>query len=146
MADRHSKEQRSRNMSRIRKFGNESTELRMVKLFRQYGIAGWRRHLTLPGRPDFAFRRERVAVFVDGCFWHRCPRCNWTPASNVAYWENKFALNRARDRQANRALRRAGWRVVRVWECVLRTQPARVVSRIRQALARRPPPLTAHQE
>jgi G:T-mismatch repair DNA endonuclease (very short patch repair protein) len=58
MADRHTKEQRSRNMSRIRKFGNESTELTLLRLFRQYGIKGWRRHLDLPGRPDFTFAKS----------------------------------------------------------------------------------------
>lgn len=136
MADRHTKEQRSRNMSRIRKFGNESTEMRMIALFRQYGISGWRRHLKLPGRPDFAFRQERVAVFVDGCFWHCCPICNWRPASNRSYWKAKFALNVARDRAANRALRTAGWKVLRIWEHSVKEEPDRVVARVQRAVAR----------
>ena len=135
MADRHSREQRSHNMSRIRKFGNESTERRLVRLFRQHGVKGWRRHLPLPGRPDFTFRKERVVVFVDGCFWHHCPRCNWTPASSTDYWEAKFARNAATDNEANRALRRAGWKVVRVWEHTLKQQPGRVIARIRRALS-----------
>ena len=134
MADCHTQEQRSRNMSRIRKFGNESTELRLARLLRLHGITGWRRHLPLPGRPDFTFRRERVVVFVDGCFWHRCPRCNWTPTSNTRYWEAKFARNLAKDREANRALRKAGWHVLRIWEHVLGEQPSRVIVRIRRAL------------
>ncbi|MCI0462562.1 MAG: very short patch repair endonuclease [Gemmataceae bacterium] len=133
--DRHSKEQRSRNMARIRKFGNESTEMRMLRLFRQHGIKGWRRHLDLPGRPDFTFRRERVVLFIDGCFWHRCPRCNWTPASNTEYWAAKFARNLATDRDANRALRRAGWKVLRIWEHWLKQEPERVVARITRALS-----------
>lgn len=135
MADCHTKEQRSRNMSRIRKFGNESTELRLARLLRQHGIRGWRRHLPLPGRPDFTFRQERVVVFVDGCFWHRCPRCNWTPSDNRAYWEAKFARNLEKDRLADRALREAGWRVLRIWEHVLKKQPRRVIARILRALA-----------
>lgn len=132
--DRHSKEQRSRNMSRIRKFGNESTEMRLVRLLRQHRITGWRRHLKLPGRPDFAFRRERVVVFIDGCFWHRCPRCNWTPATNADYWLPKLERNVHKDREADRHLGEKGWTVVRVWEHELRESPESVFSRIRQAL------------
>jgi DNA mismatch endonuclease (patch repair protein) len=133
MADRHTKKQRSYNMSRIRKFGNKTTEIRMIALFQAYGIKGWRRHLPLPGRPDFTFRRARVVVFVDGCFWHGCPRCNWTPTSNTKYWSSKLVGNRAKDRDANRALRRSGWTVVRIWEHSLK-HPARVMARIRRAL------------
>ena len=136
MADRLTKEQRSRNMSRIRTFGNESTEMQMIKLLRQHGLKGWRRHLPLPGRPDFAFPYQRVAVFVDGCFWHRCLRCNWTPTSNTEYWEKKFATNQARDREANRALRQAGWIVFRIWEHSLRS-PANVIGRLHLALRRK---------
>ena len=134
MADRHTREQRSRNMASIRKFGNQSTELRLLKLFRQYGIKGWRRHLKLPGRPDFTFRRERVVVFVDGCFWHCCPRCKWRPTSNIDYWEAKLARNRAKDREANRALRRNDWTVVRIWEHALK-EPVRAINRLRRVLA-----------
>jgi len=137
MTDRHTKEQRSRNMSRIRKFGNESTELTLLRLFRQYGIKGWRRHLELPGRPDFSFRKERVVVFVDGCFWHRCPICNWTPASNAAYWLPKLACNVARDRDANQRLKKAGWHVLRIWEHDLKKRPKSVAARIQDELAKR---------
>jgi DNA mismatch endonuclease, patch repair protein len=136
MADRHTTEQRSRNMAHIRKFGNISTELRLAKLFRLHGITGWRRHLDLPGRPDFTFRKERVAVFVDGCFWHRCPTCNWVPASNLAYWETKLSSNVRKDREADRKLRASGWTVVRIWEHVLKRDPQRVLARVRRALQR----------
>jgi DNA mismatch endonuclease (patch repair protein) len=122
-------------MARISKFGDQSTELRLVKLFRWNGIKGWRRHLKLPGRPDFTFRRERVVVFADGCFWHSCPQCNWVPTSNTDYWEAKFARNRANDRDANRALRRAGWKVIRVWEHSLK-QPERVIRQVGAALGK----------
>lgn len=134
MPDRHTKEQRSRNMSRIRKFGNESTEVRLVRLFRQHRITGWRRHLKLPGRPDFTFRRERVVVFIDGCFWHRCPRCNWIPANNADYWLPKLERNVRKDREADHHLSEKGWTVLRVWEHDLRERPSSVVSQIRQAL------------
>src|SRR5439155_3796255 len=114
-------------------FGNRSTEMRMLMLLRQHRLTGWRRHARLPGRPDFVFLREMVAVFIDGCFWHCCPRCNWTPASNTAYWQAKFAMNKARDRDADKALRRAGWIVIRVWEHSLKDPPG-VMTRIARAL------------
>jgi DNA mismatch endonuclease, patch repair protein len=84
--------------------------------------------------PDFAFRRQRVAVFVDGCFWHGCPKHSTMPANNRAFWEKKLSGNQARDRVVSRTLRREGWRVVRVWEHELR-KPALVLARIRRVLA-----------
>jgi DNA mismatch endonuclease (patch repair protein) len=67
-------------------------------------------------RPDVVFRRARVAVFIDGCFWHGCPVHGTRPRSNTAYWDTKIARNRARDERADTALTAAGWRVVRLWE------------------------------
>lgn len=86
-------------------------------------------------RPDFVFRRERVAVFVDGCFWHGCPKhCN-QPANNREFWRRKLAGNRARDALVSRTLRRAGWRVVRIWEHELaRKNAERMLGKIRRAL------------
>lgn len=135
MADDLTPAQRSYAMSRVRSRGNATTELRVVQLLRSRGLAGWRRHQPLPGRPDFSFRREKVAIFVDGCFWHGCPRCFRMPATNVEYWETKIARNVARDRRTTRELRGKGWTVVRVWEHSLR-EPDRVVSRVRRALDR----------
>ena len=67
-------------------------------------------------RPDFVFRKARVAVFVDGCFWHGCPKHCKLPVNNRAFWRRKLAVNRARDRLVTRSLRRLGWRVIRLWE------------------------------
>jgi DNA mismatch endonuclease (patch repair protein) len=139
MADTHTREQRSRNMARIRKFGNKSTEGRLVELFRLHGINGWRRHLKLPGRPDFTFRRQRVVVFTDGCFFHKCPACGWTPASNTDYWLPKLARNVEKDRQADEQLRAGGWTVVRLWEHEIKRQPDEVIARVRQALGGQQP-------
>lgn len=69
-----------------------------------------------PIRPDIAFTRLRVAVFLDGCFWHGCPEHGSAPKANASYWLPKIARNRERDRQADRLLRDAGWTVVRIWE------------------------------
>jgi DNA mismatch endonuclease (patch repair protein) len=134
--DRHTKAQRSANMSRIRKFGNKSTEMRLVRLFREQGITGWRRHLKLPGRPDFTFRRERIVLFIDGCFWHRCPQCNWKPASNTRYWLPKLEQNVVKDREADRELAKRGWTVIRIWEHQLKKKPEEVISCILKALGR----------
>jgi len=100
------------------------------------------RHPSLSVRPDFVFRKERLAVFVDGCFWHGCPQHGTQPKGNRAFWRKKLASNRARDLRVNRALRAAGWRVVRIWEHALRRatlkpgNEARLVELIRQKLAR----------
>ena len=134
MTDIWSSEKRSEVMALVRCKGNRTTEGRMIALFREYGIKGWRRHQPLPGHPDFIFRRERVAVFVDGCFWHGCPACYRAPKSNVEFWERKVEGNRSRDRRVSRQLRQAGWSVIRVRECVLEKSPDAVAGRIQRKL------------
>lgn len=134
MSDVFTKEKRSEVMSRIRGRGNKDTEIALARLLRAEGITGWRRHTTLVGMPDFAFRRQRVAVFVDGCFWHGCPKHSKMPANNRAFWIKKLTDNKTRDRLVTRTLRKDGWRVIRVWEHDLRN-PVRVLARIREALA-----------
>lgn len=116
MPDIFTKAKRSDVMSRIRGRGNKETEVALVKLLRKNGITGWRRHPALFGRPDFVFRQKRVVVFVDGCFWHGCPKHANLPASNRPFWIKKFAANKARDRLVTRKLRQQGWVVLRIWE------------------------------
>lgn len=96
-------------------------------------LTGWRRNQPLLGKPDFTFRRERVAVFVDGCFWHGCPKCYRRPSSNRKYWDAKIDANRKRDRYVSRELRKLGWKVVRIWQHQL-ANPARVAGRVIRAL------------
>jgi len=125
--------ERSRIMARVRSTGNASTEQRMVAIFRAARITGWRRHLPLPGKPDFAFPKAKVVVFVDGCFWHGCPRCYRAPKQNAPYWTAKVARNKERDRRQARELRQKGWRVLRLWEHQLKNggrTAARVASMI----------------
>ncbi len=126
---------RAELMSRVRSRGNKTTEGRLVALLRSYGIKGWRRHAKLPGNPDFVWPRCRVALFVDGCFWHghQCGR-NLTPKKNIEFWEKKFAATNRRDRLTRQKLRRQGWIVVHIWECVLRRSPRACVGRIRAAI------------
>ena len=130
MPDVHTTEVRSFNMSRIRGKGNKKTEVRLAGLLRKAGISGWRRHLPIPGRPDFSFCQQKVAVFVDGCFWHGCPKCFRLPKHNRAFWKAKIEGNRRRDRSVNERLRRLGWKVIRIRECQLKHSD-RVVSNIR---------------
>jgi DNA mismatch endonuclease (patch repair protein) len=134
MADVFSREKRSFVMSRIRSRGNATTELRVIALFRQRGITGWRRNVALAGRPDFVFRREHVVVFVDGCFWHGCPRCYRAPSTNNDYWRSKVVRIRQRDRAVSRRLRADGWAVVRVWEHAL-SKPVRFLGTLGRLLS-----------
>ena len=138
MSDIFTKAKRSEVMSLIRSRGNRATELRLIALMRAHGITGWRRNAPLFGKPDFVFRAAKLAVFVDGCFWHGCPRHATMPANNRPFWKAKLTRNAARDRDVTRTLRKTGWRVLRVWECALtRTRSARTVARIVRALAQR---------
>jgi DNA mismatch endonuclease (patch repair protein) len=121
MPDVFTPEKRSAVMARIRSSGNKDTELRMIALFRAHGVTGWRRNQAIFGKPDFVFRRERVAIFVDGCFWHSCPKPKHAPLpkNRAEWWSAKLSRNKVRDQIVTRTLKRKGWRVVRVWECDL---------------------------
>lgn len=130
--DVFSKQKRSEVMSRIRGKGNKDTEVALAKLFRANGITGWRRHYPISGRPDFAFRKQKLAVFVDGCFWHACPKHATQPKGNEMFWQTKLEANKARDRKVNRLLRANGWRVLRIWEHEL--AKSRQVSAVRRVL------------
>lgn len=120
-------------MSRIRGRGNKETELALAKILRRNGITGWRRHQPLFGKPDFTFRRQRIVVFVDGCFWHGCPRHSNIPASNRDFWEKKLSANKLRDRLVTRTLRSQGWLVVRLWEHDLAAKSS-AASRLNRAI------------
>lgn len=153
MSDVFDTTKRSEVMSRIRGKGNKTTELALAAAFRKAGIKGWRRHLVLklkprPKRsssdvrskllvvkPDFVFRQAKLAVFVDGCFWHQCPLHSTAPESNRAFWELKLTRNTERDQVSNRTLRAAGWRVLRVWEHAL-NHPDQAAARVKRWLLR----------
>jgi len=124
---------RTRIMRNNRASGNQSTELRLIELMSEARISGWRRHSMLFGRPDFVFPKARVAVFVDGCFWHGCS-CKRTPTANSAFWVQKVLTNRSRDRRVSRILRDRGWQVIRIWEHQLKKNPRRVLLRIARSV------------
>jgi DNA mismatch endonuclease, patch repair protein len=134
--DTVSKKKRSEIMRAVRSRGNRVTELVLVRLLRRVKINGWRRHAGLLGNPDFVFVKQKVALFVDGCFWHGCAKHCRMPKGNSSYWNPKIASNKARDARVSRTLRRAGWRVLRIWEHDLaRNKQDRCMMRITQALA-----------
>lgn len=130
MTDIFAPKRRSQIMSAIRPRGNKSTELKLAGLFREIGIRGWRRHASLIGRPDFIFPRSRVAIFVDGDFWHGHPTRFKPPKSNTIFWTEKIDYNRRRDRHVSAELRRKKWIVIRIWEGDLRRSPLRALRRI----------------
>ena len=146
MTDIWTTKKRSEVMSLIRGKGNKETEGALLALLRQNKISGWRRHLPLPGKPDFAFAggpsrqasvpKQKVAVFVDGCFWHGCPKCYKRPKTNWKFWDRKRADNMARDKRVTRQLRRQGWKVIRIWQHSLKKSPDACLNRIRHALQR----------
>lgn len=133
MSDVFAKSKRSEVMAAIRSKGNKETELAFAAILRKSGVKGWRRHPLLPGNPDFIFRKKRIAIFVDGCFWHCCPKHGKSPESNRAYWNPKLSRNRRRDLEITRKLRKLGWQVLRLWEHDLH-DARRVVRKVRQAL------------
>lgn len=115
MTDFLSKETRSRVMSRIRA-KDTKPELALRRSLFAHGVRGWRCHQKkVAGKPDVAFTSRRVAVFVDGCFWHGHPDF-FTPGKSGAYWDVKIARTQERDRLANEALTEAGWKVIRFWD------------------------------
>lgn len=121
---------RSALMKRVRQ-SRTAPEDKVAALLRAEGIAYRRNVAGLPGRPDFANRRRRWAIFVNGCFWHNHTNCAkaTVPKANRAFWEAKLAANRRRDAAKIRALRAAGFRVLVVWECAL-ADPADLSERL----------------
>ncbi|UFJ40403.1 very short patch repair endonuclease [Brevibacillus humidisoli] len=120
MADVYDKETRSSVMQRVRSKGNKSTELRLINLFTEYGITGWRRNYPVKGHPDFVFLKKRVAIFVDGCFWHGHNCRNTRPKENADYWDKKRERNILHDKKITDRFEARGWTVVRIWECELK--------------------------
>lgn len=116
MTDVFTKTKRSQIMASVRGHGNKATEEALVKIFRKNLITGWRRRIKLFGNPDFVFRKHRVVVFVDGCFWHGCPKHKSNPATNREFWERKLSRNKIRDRLVTRMLKKREWIVFRIWQ------------------------------
>ncbi|OGF62628.1 hypothetical protein A2662_03775 [Candidatus Giovannonibacteria bacterium RIFCSPHIGHO2_01_FULL_45_33] len=133
--DKVSKEQRSRNMTAIRSTDNKTTEIEFIKCFKKNKIAGWRRHVRgVLGSPDFIFPKRKLAVFVDGCFWHGCKQHCILPKSNKKYWLPKIENNSRRDLRNRAKLRRRGWKVIRIWEHEIKKNPEKIIVKIKRML------------
>jgi len=127
-------ENRSRNMRAIRSSGNVTTEKRLAALFKAHRIRGWRSQPPdILGKPDFIIRRKHIIIFVDGCFFHGCPRCGHIPRTNRTYWAAKISRNIRRDQMISKRLRVLGYRVIRIWECQLRENPNLCLGRVLRA-------------
>lgn len=116
MTDVLTKKQRSYNMSMI-KSKDTKAEIRLRKFLFSKRLRGYRIHSkVITGRPDIAFTRYKVAIFVDGCFWHKCPRCFIKPQTRKNFWKKKIEGNVKRDKEVNHILKKQGWKVIRFWE------------------------------
>ena len=140
MADIFSKEKRSDIMSRIKSKKNKSTELKLIEVFKKNSITGWRRNYRVKGHPDFVFLDRKIAVFVDGCFWHGHDCRNTHPSSNQAYWDRKIARNIKHDREITERFKKRGWTVIRIWECELKKKNRDLlISKLQPVLAKDAP-------
>jgi DNA mismatch endonuclease, patch repair protein len=131
-------EQKCTMMSRFRKT-NSGPELTLRRALERNGLT-YQAYPKLPGSPDLVLSRARVAIFVQGCFWHGCPEHYRAPRSRRGYWSAKLAGNKSRDRAAARRLRKMGWHVVTAWECTLKKDPGVVLARIARATKTRSAP------
>lgn len=120
MADVFDGKKRSEIMRKVRSRNNKSTELKLIQVFRDNSIKGWRRGYPVKGHPDFVFLDKKIAVFVDGCFWHGHDCRNTRPADNADYWTKKRERNMKHDKEITELFEKRGWRVIRIWECELK--------------------------
>lgn len=127
MSDVYDKETRSAVMRKIQSRGNMSTELKLIEIFQQNGIAGWRRGYPVKGHPDFVFLNKKVAIFVDGCFWHGHDCRNTRPKENADYWIKKRYRNIQHDKEVTSIFESRGWMVLRIWECELKKENCTVL-------------------
>ena len=123
----------SRRLAQVRSKETKPERL-LRKMLWQNGLRGYRNHPALPGKPDVFFPRYKLAVFVDGYFWHGCPQHFKEPTNNAQYWTNKINRNRNRDRLVSEELEQMAYRVVRMWEHEVKREPDNVLQRIGEAL------------
>ncbi len=127
MADVFDKQQRSQIMRKVKSSGNKSTEIRLISVFKENNISGWRRNYAVKGHPDFVFLKMKIAFFVDGCFWHGHDCRNTTPSDNKEYWDRKRQRNIQHDREVTAIFEARGWTVIRIWECELKKKNAEIL-------------------
>lgn len=135
MTDVLTKEQRSYNMSRIRT-ENTGPEKKLINALRKTGIHGFKAHYPLFGKPDIVFPKEELIVFLDGCFWHKCPKHYKEPETKRMFWTKKIMGNVKRDRIVSRKLSSQGYNVLRFWEHDIEKRPSYVIKKISAAISK----------
>jgi len=133
MTDVLTPKQRKYNMSRIRG-KNTNPEKKIRKLLWSQGIRGYRIHYNLLGKPDLVFIRKKIVIFIDGCFWHKCPLCFHEPNTRNEFWMNKINSNVERDLKISKKLKEDGWTVLRFWEHEIIKEPDSVIKKIIEVL------------
>lgn len=125
------KEITSKIMSKIRA-KDTKPELLLRKALWNNGLRGYRLHWKkAPGRPDICFPGKKLAIFVHGCYWHRCPYCKLsTPKTHKRFWKSKFKRNKERDKRKLRALKKGGWKVITFWECQINKKVKQCTQRV----------------
>lgn len=128
MADVFDNKKRSEIMRKVRSKNNRSTELKLIQIFKENGIIGWRRNYKVKGNPDFVFLDKKIAIFVDGCFWHGHDCRNTRPADNAEYWTKKRERNIKHDQKITALFEQRGWTVIRIWECEFKKNSRELLS------------------
>jgi DNA mismatch endonuclease (patch repair protein) len=116
-------------MSRIRA-KNTGPEVKLRKFLSAAGIRGYRIHYNLPGKPDVVFTKKKIAIFIDGCFWHKCPVCFQEPETRKEFWMKKIQSNVDRDKKVNELLKDLGWKVIRIWEHEIKKEPEKCIKKV----------------
>ena len=121
---------------RANKAKHTKPELLLRKAFWVNGIKGYRNNYkSIPGRPDITFTKYKIALFINGCFWHRCPTCNYSlPKTNTDFWRSKFERNVARDKKKNTELKALGWKVLTIWECEIKADINKIITLVKKNL------------
>ena len=120
MADAFDSKKRSDIMSKVYSKNNKSTELKLIQIFEENNIKGWRRNYPVKGHPDFVFLDKKIAILVDGCFWHGHYCRNTRSSDNAEYWNKKIERNMKHDKEVAAFFEQRGWTIIRIWECELK--------------------------
>lgn len=126
---------RSQTMGKIRSKGNKSTEVKFRFALVQAGIKGWVLHpKEIFGKPDFYFSKKKIAVFLDGCFWHGCPKCGHIPKTRTEYWKEKIKRNKQRDKKTNKELKGENITVLRFWEHEIKLDLKKCIKKLQSVI------------
>lgn len=118
---------------------NTRPELIFRRALQKAGIRGYRLHSKkVPGKPDICFQGKKIAIFVHGCFWHRCPYCKLIiPKTHKGFWNKKFCANKLRDKRKSQELTRAGFHVIEIWECRIKKNTTMYVDKVKSLINRK---------